>query len=31
MKIIFIDANIFLRFFDSNRKEFKKLLDDLYD
>lgn len=29
MKMIFIDANIFLRFFDSNRKELKKLLDDL--
>ncbi|CAN1573482.1 PIN domain (DUF4935) [Flavobacteriaceae bacterium] len=29
MKILFIDANIYLRFFDSNQKEFKKLLEEL--
>jgi predicted nucleic acid-binding protein len=29
MNLIFIDTNIYLRFFDSNSKEFKKLLDDL--
>lgn len=29
MDIIFIDTNIYLRFFDSNSKEFKRLLDDL--
>lgn len=29
MDLIFIDTNIFLRFFDSNSKEFKRLLDDL--
>jgi hypothetical protein len=27
--MIFIDANIYLRFFDSNQKQFKKLLDQL--
>lgn len=27
--MIFIDTNIYLRFFDSNRKELKKLLDDI--
>ncbi|WP_181743533.1 PIN-like domain-containing protein, partial [Leptospira interrogans] len=26
---IFIDANIYLRFFDSNQKEFKRLLEEL--
>lgn len=29
MNLIFIDTNIYLRFFDSNSKEFKKLLEDL--
>ena len=29
MKMIFIDTNIYLRFFDSNQKGFKKLLDEL--
>ena len=29
MACIFIDANIYLRFFDSNQKEFKKLLEEL--
>lgn len=29
MKVIFIDANIYLRFFDSNQRIFKKLLDEL--
>ena len=29
MKIVFIDANIYLRFFDSNQRIFKKLLDEL--
>lgn len=29
MNLIFIDANIYLRFFDSNSKEFRRLLDDL--
>lgn len=29
MSCIFIDANIYLRFFDSNQKEFKKLLEEL--
>jgi len=29
MDLIFIDTNIYLRFFDSNSKEFKRLLDDL--
>jgi hypothetical protein len=29
MKVLLIDANIYLRFFDSNQKEFKKLLDFL--
>lgn len=29
MKVVLIDANIYLRFFDSNQKEFKKLLDHL--
>ena len=28
-KIIFIDANIYLRFFDSNSSEYKKLLKSL--
>jgi len=29
MNLIFIDTNIYLKFFDSNSKEFKKLLEDL--
>lgn len=29
MKVVLIDANIYLRFFDSNQPEFKKLLDFL--
>lgn len=29
MKLIFIDTNIYLRFFDSNQKGFKGLLDEL--
>lgn len=29
MSCIFIDANIYLRFFDSNQREFKKLLEEL--
>lgn len=29
MSCIFIDANVYLRFFDSNQKEFKKLLEEL--
>ena len=29
MKMIFIDTNIYLRFFDSNQKQFKKLLNQL--
>ena len=29
MNLIFIDTNIYLRFFDSNSKEFKRLLNDL--
>ena len=29
MNLIFIDTNIYLRFFDSNSKEFEKLLEDL--
>lgn len=29
MSCVFIDANIYLRFFDSNQKEFKNLLEEL--
>lgn len=29
MNVLLIDANIYLRFFDSNQKQFKKLLDQL--
>jgi predicted nucleic acid-binding protein len=31
MKKIFIDANIYLNFFDSNKPELKKLLDSLLE
>lgn len=29
MNLIFIDTNIYLRFFDSNQKVFRNLLDEL--